>query len=363
MSEVRGQILSIQVLRAIAATLVVVGHILSRLGHIYGNNSFMLFFDSIYSCGVDLFFVISGFIMITISKDKQYSNKEALSFIKKRFIRIYPIYWIATAGLVLLLLVQFQLSQDSSVLERIGNWQFLLKSFLLIPVVDPVGNYFPVLQVGWTLIFEMFFYILFFVSLFFTKSYFSRLVFLSVIIFSLVLLQISLQEYSSVLLRYYGSTIVGEFLLGCLIAFIVNKNGTCTIRTGIVITSIGALFLVLSGFLPEEYHSSHLGEVRFIKWGIPAAILLYGALSLEALTPKSSWLVLLGDSSYSLYLFHTAIILPVIAEVFNLMNLYETLGLGVTAVVFFIICILGSLLIHKLLELPLTRALYRVLLK
>src|SRR6266568_1603361 len=144
-----GQIVSIQYLRGIAALAVTYNHAFeNRFGTALRENA-----NGIW--GVDIFFVISGFIMWTTTAD---GHADAVSFWKKRAIRIYPIYWIA---LSLWIVGRFVIP------DRLGNadvsMESVLRSYLLLPQYHLVftDRIWPILVPGWTLQFEVFFYFVF----------------------------------------------------------------------------------------------------------------------------------------------------------------------------------------------------------
>jgi len=149
-------IVNIQVLRAVAALMVVCDHILFDWHHSHGNTFPHWFNTTVGSAGVDLFFVISGFIMFETTRGRDTSP---VSFLAKRLIRIAPLYWL----LVIVLAAKSYEHNPSHF-----DWEWLVQSLLFLPHVegDMAGArfpsaYFPILFVGWTLIFEMFFYAIF----------------------------------------------------------------------------------------------------------------------------------------------------------------------------------------------------------
>src|SRR5882672_247790 len=125
---------SVQALRALAALCVVVYHV-----DFVGRGAF----------GVDIFFVISGFIICHVTA------KDHDGFLRKRLIRIVPLYWAGTLCLYCLGLVAPRLLQSEPTLSGLVN------SLLFIPYAKEGGRVYPILFLGWTLNYEMFFYALF----------------------------------------------------------------------------------------------------------------------------------------------------------------------------------------------------------
>ncbi len=156
--------LGLQVLRVMAAVLVLITHsgfyVSERLDH-----SFKYWETG--AAGVDLFFVISGFVMVYSSVKLIGDRRGWLVFSQRRIIRIVPMYWLATTVklVVMVLAGEFVLHARFSLLDT-------SMSYLFLPTRNSDGNLFPLLGVGWTLNFEMLFYLLFAVALFLRVSVF-----------------------------------------------------------------------------------------------------------------------------------------------------------------------------------------------
>lgn len=153
------KILSIQVLRALAAWMIVYHHFMQVIFHFDATNPVGDFFSEHGMFGVDVFFVISGFIMAFIAAEKGVSSG---AFLRNRIVRIVPNYWIWT--LIILLLGQGVLPGLSSA-QATPESVVLSLLFVSHPNPDAALGYYPTLPVGWTLNFEMFFYVLFAVVL------------------------------------------------------------------------------------------------------------------------------------------------------------------------------------------------------
>lgn len=160
---------NIQALRSVAVLLVVVFHF-AGIEQIYGQgpNLFPRFTD-IGASGVDIFFVISGFIMSTITRGQFENFKNAFTFLFHRITRIYPLYWFYTIVFLVSLLI-------SDVIQRKTSVKFpydYLPAFLLLPQNAP-----NILAVSWTLIYEIYFYFVMAVLLFFPERFFIKLILL-----------------------------------------------------------------------------------------------------------------------------------------------------------------------------------------
>lgn len=146
---------SIQILRGIAASMVVFHHFTAAVMDYAHANSMVVQsgIGRLGACGVDIFFVISGFIMVYTTREKD-GAREAISFLRKRVLRIYPLYWIWTSVILIIWLTGIGLR------AHLYGIRFIVGSYLLFPVAN--GDHFhPLLDQGWTLSFEMLFYLIF----------------------------------------------------------------------------------------------------------------------------------------------------------------------------------------------------------
>ena len=140
-------ILALQILRAVAAVAVVLVHAgidLSYFGHTN------VTWTTRGNAGVDLFFVVSGFVMVYIASP-QFGKREApVQFFVRRLIRIVPLYWLLTTGYIV---------------AKSYPLAYIAASYLFIPAARPNGVLQPVILQGWTLTYEMFFYLLFAIAI------------------------------------------------------------------------------------------------------------------------------------------------------------------------------------------------------
>ena len=147
---------SVQALRGIAALAVMLCHLVAiEAGHAGRDAPLTDFFDN-GAYGVDLFFVISGFIMVWVAGSVPRGLVSAGDFLYARVTRIYPLWWLFAGAMVVFLLLFRGLPWDADRLDpkELDGVTHLIKSFLLWPQPEH-----PVLGVGWTLVHEMYFYI------------------------------------------------------------------------------------------------------------------------------------------------------------------------------------------------------------
>src|SRR5215208_5827615 len=143
--------LTVQALRAIAALLVVAYHAFDMWG-LRTNHTASAYSWINGAAGVDIFFIISGFVMVISSRRIDSQPGAWWTFIKHRIVRIVPLYWLLTTAKLLLVLFFSDLALRSSL-----EFDYVARSYLFFPVVDGAGHFRPLLPVGWTLTYEFLF--------------------------------------------------------------------------------------------------------------------------------------------------------------------------------------------------------------
>jgi len=281
--------LSIQYLRGIAAIGVVLTH--ASLGTRWNGGL------NLGSAGVDIFFVISGFVMWFVTSAKPRTPGE---FLYQRIVRIVPIYWFFT----LLLAATTVLFPSAFSLLRVTTQEVVLSLFFVPHYSSSTGRMLPILAQGWTLNFEMFFYALF--TLFLFLSPFKRFIGL---ISTLGILSVigTMYSGSNALLVTYTSPLFLEFIGGVVIGRAWELGWLPSRQVGYTITSIGLIaFVVVSSWPLIETIETY----RVLMWGIPAFLTVLGLTSVEFSGGifNSTVLRILGDSSYSIYLIHPFVI-------------------------------------------------------
>ncbi|MEZ2345470.1 acyltransferase family protein [Terriglobus sp. RCC_193] len=285
--ETKQKIYSIQHLRWFAATLVVLRH---ALGHFPDELTSRNPLTRSGEFGVDIFFVISGFILWYISAQ---SRPRPVPFLLNRITRVYPPYWFFTLVMVATAIVLPKAFRFAYVKPL-----FVVKSLLLFPAWHPVLHAInPVLPIGWTLQYEVFFYLLFALMLLLPPS--RRLLGNLAALVLLVALG-RLIHFSSPPLHVYTDLPLLEFGAGMVIGALYEKRRLVPPVLGIVMAMAALVWMYpMTAFVASD--------CRALAWGPPAALLVYGILSAEHGT-RAAWnlrlLELLGDASYSLYLCH-----------------------------------------------------------
>lgn len=325
---------SIQHLRALAALGVVAAHLeiyLQRLGQTVAWPHFL-------SYGVDLFFVISGFIMWVTTNGKPVTPG---GFITKRLMRIVPLYWAVTAFALLVLLTNRNLMPAGSL-----DWGHVVASFMFIPAIHPVsGDLQPLVTAGWTLNYEMFFYALFAMALFLPERLRLGTV-LAMLTLSVALGTMKPSPTSA--LAFYSDNILLEFGFGLIIGAAFTGRSQMPATIGLF-----AIVLGVSGWVTgSEFFG--LVEPRALIVGVPAALIVLGALILEqnAKAPKSRLLRLLGDASYSIYLTHGVVLSAFTRFWMKLAPAALASSVALFATVGFVVASIVGLLIYWLFEKP-----------
>ena len=275
-------LVSIQALRAIAALLVFWGHAINAVtAEVAGE------FPPLYGpFGVDLFFVISGFVMV-YSSERLFGQPGAPTrFFVRRLARIVPLYWAATA-----ILVWFVVPYAST--------KAVLGSLFFTPRIPSEA---PLLFVGWTLIFEMFFYTVFAIALFAQRRV-AVVAGASVFLIAFTVLfgpapGLSAHAPAASGIAYLADSIIIEFMFGMVIALVYRAGGRLPIWATIGLLVAGVVWLAATAPAVPRLYSAGI-----------AAALIVAALSLSSMSsPKDSPLVrgvvFLGDISYSLYCTH-----------------------------------------------------------
>ena len=264
MGVVKAEIDGIQVLRFLAAAMVVVHHATQATTN----------WLSFGAAGVDVFFVISGFIMAYTTGRSPQGIDTADRFVRRRIARIVPLYWLIILWTTRRTLPDLNLLQD----------------FLFVPHYNEQipSMITPIVVQGWTLNYEMLFYVIFAACLISSRRY-------AVLIAVLLLLPIAGGLLPGVYGKFYGNAIVYEFGFGVVLQLAVRRWGFPDWHraTFLALLAIGFVGLI---------YGYDCGP-RWLFQGAPAVLVVWsGIKALEG------WnrLPLLGDASYAIYLFHWA---------------------------------------------------------
>ena len=344
------RLLSIQALRGLAAGGVLLGHLFS-VERQYSAAPILGRWSELGHAGVDLFFVISGFIMVYVTHAATHALPRGPGsvpgFLWRRASRIYPLYWIVSGAVLAVWLVAPDLVFRSRT-EDPSLW----KSFLLVPQYE-----FPLLAVGWTLIHEMYFYLVFAGFLLFARRWLPALLvgWAAVAVGAWVLLEPRVNEP---VLRLVTNPLTLEFIAGASVG-LWWVGGRRARRPALALGMLAlAVAVLVAAFLAQgEFYLLLLDPVRRVAWFGSAALLVLAAALVSGWRAGavSAWA---GDVSYALYLTH-------VLSVVLLARLWPFWGAGAWgSVLFFALATAFALLVahftHAWLEQPLLKLARRV---
>lgn len=293
----------IQAMRGIAALCVVLYHGSFWTGKISEITKY-IFYPAGYF-GVSLFFVISGFIMVISTKRSDSSINYVILFLIKRFTRIWPTYFIATL-LTLLLLSGIDWFLDA------GRFVYFLRSVAFIPKGDALAPTFgmPALSIGWTLTYEMLFYLIFAISM--LTGALRWVTFYSLIIVLLIATPFFLAGrvesaptsdygFSSIILGLITSPIIWLFVSGVAIGNVYSSRFAVKSRLMCWLVIMAAVAIVIFQYI-SRFKIGH----GILEWGLSIIPLVFCfAISSKTINFRfPSPLIYLGNISFSLYLVH-----------------------------------------------------------
>jgi len=284
----RHKFFTIQYLRGLAAMLVLASHAL-----LYPLVEHGLGFGRLGWLGVILFFVISGFIMVVVTGEGRFS---AVTFLRRRFIRVVPMYWIATLLAAALAYLAPQVFKTT-----VYDGAQLVLSLLFIPFHNPVsGGIHPLYKLGWTLNYEIFFYLSFAVLAFLSAG--ARVVWLT-IAFSVLFLLGLIFEPQAAIPKFYTSFMPLAFCAGAWLGLATLRGKVERLsQVGIYSSVLVGLVALVEGFTwGQEFLEDGFAFIGFLVF---ASVLVLLAIRLEPKIPRIAVLERIGDASYSIYLVH-----------------------------------------------------------
>ena len=330
----------VQALRFVAAMLVVVTHsTLYASERLAGGGPEVWDFGAI---GVEIFFVISGFVMIVSTIKLVGTTTGWREFGIRRVIRIYPMYWLATTVKLVI-----AIAIPAAVLHSVLTPGYVAYSYLLIPTYAADGEVTPLLNVGWTLMYEMFFYILFMIALLFRVKPF---IYVGAALSLFALGSAFRPESGFNPLLIFFDPIVLYFLLGMAIGqFVLTRRFNV-----LALTVAWVLFLkVATGLITGQFDIWQTRSSMVTLVGVFLVMLLVISCEpwLHGRVPKL--LLYFGAASYVLYLFH-----PLVAPLAPLALAKLHVHSAVLSILGSIsIALIAAAVIYSFVEKPLTRRL------
>jgi peptidoglycan/LPS O-acetylase OafA/YrhL len=302
---------ALQGLRAVAALSVLLAHAIGDIRQL-PNGIALLPMSHLGAAGVDLFFVISGFVMVYAGRSVAEQPCGWAQFLARRIARVAPMYWLA---MLLYALMQagrgkWHVFQPDRILTSAAFWPYRAQD----------GTMLPFYGIGWTLNFEMFFYGVFGIGLWALRGRAPPFIAAALCMFVLAGALLPLGNP----LAYWSDSIILEFVFGMGIAAAYLAGLRLSAGVSFLLGGLGIGLIVaggLSGYV-APLPSEPFNWPRCIVWGVPVALVM-AAVILRPAGRLASWAPLqaLGDASYSIYLLHSLTIIlsrPVIAAALDL---------------------------------------------
>lgn len=290
---------NLQAVRGIAVLLVIFFH-LAVMDHLYGGGKLVhpIFYLGI--AGVDIFFVISGFIMVYTTYAKFDDPGYVRTFAIRRITRIVPLYWLLSA-----LVFFFSLFFPNMINKSFGFKVDVVASLFFLP-----SHILPLVPVGWTLNYEMYFYFVFALFILFVRR---KWLGYALAVWCVAALVLGSNPPTAALAEsaWWGQTFspfVFEFSAGALIGliFLSSVRGFGIIASLIALVWFAVALVALQYYRPGDEHDP---MIRVMAYGPPSALLIYGVIMLELQQDFKlpGFLIRFGDASYSIYLTHTLV--------------------------------------------------------
>jgi exopolysaccharide production protein ExoZ len=332
----RTQLLSIQYLRGLAALSVLGTHALQ-----WPLTEINMGLLKTGRLGVDVFFVISGFIITTIAGDGRFDPKD---FLIRRAFRIVPAYWAAT-----LLITILAVAIPTQFRTTVPTIEGLLKSLLFIPSLEPKA---PLLLLGWTLNFEVFFYVMF-ASLFFLGSKARTLVLLGILA-SLVGIGQFVPGLGHVEEIYTSPSLIG-FGFGTILAQAYRHQSFARYCQQLRWAAIAAPCILLTAFYVVDWGGAE--EIALWKHLLMSSTALsivllglnYEAAGQIAYTKLFKYV---GDISYSVYLFHIFSVGAIWAVAKRLFDIHQPIAYLGCATLIILVGLASGAVCHHFIERP-----------
>jgi len=291
--------------------------------------------------GVDFFFVLSGFVIFHVHRKDIGVTSRAATYAWRRFVRVYPPYWVVTAGMIAILLAMPGISFDIPLTGRsIGL------SLALWP--HETG---PILDVAWTLQHEVLFYAVFLLALIHRAG----ILLLVLWVIGSILANFFV-GFDSTAARFVFSLYNMEFFFGMACAVLFKFVSA---RLGLVLIVVGIVILVVTGVADLDAPLDDTHDVRWrLFYGSGYALVILGLAGAEergrlAIPPTA---LFLGTASYAIYLVHTPA-LWVVGRSVAMIHLDRYLSVSGLFILIAASAAAGGVLFHKAVEAPLRAAL------
>ena len=338
---------NIQALRGIAALLVVIYHLIPIEQKYGGAETIIPTIAQFGLLGTDLFFVISGFVLVVIAKGKHKKFTDSRKFLFKRISRIYPTYWFYT----LLVLIVF-LIQPTWVNNSQGNQFDLLSSIFLLP-----SHMLPLVAVAWALVHFIYFYIVFSMIIYLVSE--KNLGWATFIWAIGIILLNSLIKTKNPTLEVISHPVTLEFISGCLLASFYFKTEIKIKNSRLLLILITTLVIAVYAYLSYFNATGFIrpqGWWRPLLMGVPATIIVFTLIHAErnGYSLKNSLLWKIGNVSYSIYLSHV-LTLSALGKIWHIFVTENTLDNFIMLPILIISVVIVGFLSYRYVEKPLIK--------
>ncbi len=346
----RQEIIPLQFLRGLAASLVLLSHFLDRLvrrGVVADNAQDWIL--PMGHLGVMMFFAISGFIMIYTTQKEFAERTGARRFLVRRIIRIAPLYYVTTLAMIGFRYVTAPFSTDSDYVAP--GLMDLIKSIFFIPYLNEQSIIQPIYAVGWSLNFEMMFYLLFAAGMTLGKRVGIPAILLTLCTLALIGLALPFPHRDSAqivsILYFYTRSDLVFFVIGMGVALLFRKSGPIS-------TSLNdaALCLLAALALCSAILAPGMWALAAVTLALCIATLFWKNSAPVGLFPRFARLF--GDISYSVYLTHSFLlgILALVVARYVPMNIVT---LPLTLIFSLLLCTIAGWLCWRFVEQPMTQ--------
>ncbi len=346
---VRKRLELIQLSRALVPFLVMLFHLSGTMMAYFDYNLLGFSFIPI-SGGVNYFFALSGFMMYYIYRGNFGQIHQFKSYLLNRLIRVYPLYWLLTCLFLFVLFLNpgFSVGHETDI-------DTLITSFLLVQSPRELE---PVINVAWSLVHTVFFYLVFSL-LFFSKVNLSKAIItiwaLLTIAFSLGYLYIDHYLIRFFFNQYNLIFLAGIFCAYCITHFKMNVKISILM---IILGGIGFPVIWLNSIHPFIPISFDMGT------GLASALIILGLGSIDMQKDMKipRFLNYIGNAAFSIYLSHN-FALDLLSELFSDLSVYDYLGGWLTSMVLLILMLSIGCIVHSFIEKPLIQRSKRVIMK
>jgi exopolysaccharide production protein ExoZ len=344
---------SIQVLRALAALAVIYTHIRYDFSVKFAVADFPPHIG-LLDTGVDMFFVISGFVMVYASERLFQRRGGPHEFLARRILRIVPLYWATSLAALAYILVR---QRASDLVPSAVFYKWAAASFLFLPYARTNGELSPLNGVGWTLNYEMLFYAVFAIAVCLSRR--GAVAAIALLFAAMVLVGLRFGPLPNPF-AFWCEPLILEFVLGMLVAVALREGWRLPpwLAHGIILAGL-AIFLLEEHFAPATS--------RVLAWGLPSALVVAGlTLNAGSRGVRHPGLLartfgFLGAASYAIYLVH-----PFALAAPRLLH-FGLAGDGITppaqpwlyASLQLVAAVAAGVIVHLGVERPVTRALRR----